>query len=832
MNLFKRGTVLLLLAGVCATTGFAQVTKRIYLIGNSVTDAINYDGFETMALSRGNTHIWGRSMTPGAPLEYLWHNAPSFSKDPFGPHTNALPNYTWDAITLQPFDRSIFGTNGDLAMANNFINEAKTKSPGVQFYIYSRWPRTPNSKAPNDASLTADVWEQCWQGTYSNSQPTETRQFFIDLVDTLRGANTDVNPICIIPVGDVFSALNEKMKNGNLSGLTKIWDVYSDGIHLNGIGAFIAATTFYATIYKQDPRGIPVPLQYGAINPAIADSIQKTVYEVVFFHPLSGASTDDLIPVSSVRLDSSQLQLSVLNSFALGYTIEPSDAVNKNVTWISENTNIAIVNTNGKITGLSAGTTNIIIRTADGGYTDTCEVTITGTIPGTTQSGVIAAWDFAGMSNVDSVTATYILPGIISDHSSCKITIGGGITKAGYVGNGIYGSNQTTIDLPASLAANEYFSIKIQPEYGKLLSIDTIEMKMVNQNNPRYFTLMSSINGFNTNSIIDSVRVSSWLTTRTIEIENHTNLPGEVEFRSYIYGYNNAYESIGFGNQSGNDIVIKGSLFSPSDNEAPSTPQNLAASLVRTESLYLSWSESSDNLVVWGYNIYQDGSRINNELVQETTFGVTGLTLGTSYSFHVTAVDFLGNESDPAVLNVMTNRRPIADISTDKLTGEAPLTVQFNSNESSDPDSEDFILGFNWDFGDGSAIDYSNSPQHTFESPGTYTISLRVMDNRELYSEPVTQEIVVTEPAPITSTQPSTSESGLVYPNPATTIVYLRPDVAATNPVIKVHSIAGKTVWTGKPTEGCLHIETLEKGLYVIEIKTHEGVYHQRLRKF
>lgn len=54
--------------------------------------------------------------------------------------------------------------------------------------------------------------------------------------------------------------------------------------------------------------------------------------------------------------------------------------------------------------------------------------------------------------------------------------------------------------------------------------------------------------------------------------------------------------------------------------------------------------------------------------------------------------------------------------------GEAPLQVQFVST------SEGKVLGYNWNFGDGFSTPERN-PQHTFMTPGLYTVSLTVMDS-------------------------------------------------------------------------------------------------------
>ncbi len=71
-------------------------------------------------------------------------------------------------------------------------------------------------------------------------------------------------------------------------------------------------------------------------------------------------------------------------SQSLSYTISPSNATNKNVTFSSSNKSIASVNAAGVVTGVGKGTCTITVTTidpkADENYTDTVDVTVT-TIP-------------------------------------------------------------------------------------------------------------------------------------------------------------------------------------------------------------------------------------------------------------------------------------------------------------------------------------------------------------------------------------------------------------------------------------------------------------------
>jgi len=124
--LFVAGTML------CAAAR-AEEPLRVYFIGNSVTDTINYKALSELATSRKHKIVWGRHMIPGAPLSWLWeHPNDGFKEEPFGYPTNALPNYQWDVISLQPFDRHLENKDGDIEMARKYIDLALPKSPDAQ----------------------------------------------------------------------------------------------------------------------------------------------------------------------------------------------------------------------------------------------------------------------------------------------------------------------------------------------------------------------------------------------------------------------------------------------------------------------------------------------------------------------------------------------------------------------------------------------------------------------------------------------------------------------------------------------------------------------------
>ncbi|CAL2077000.1 endonuclease [Tenacibaculum sp. 190524A05c] len=80
-----------------------------------------------------------------------------------------------------------------------------------------------------------------------------------------------------------------------------------------------------------------------------------------------------------------------------------------------------------------------------------------------------------------------------------------------------------------------------------------------------------------------------------------------------------------------------------SDTQAPSNPSALIASNITSTSVDLAWSASTDNVGVTGYTIYNGSTQIGTST--STSYNVTGLTAGTTYTFYVRAFDAAANTS-------------------------------------------------------------------------------------------------------------------------------------------------------------------------------------------
>lgn len=90
----------------------------------------------------------------------------------------------------------------------------------------------------------------------------------------------------------------------------------------------------------------------------------------------SCAVTVKAVPVTGVAITPSTATIQINGTTTLSYSVSPSDATDKTVSWSSDNTNVATVDANGKVTGVAEGTATITVTTTDGNKTATCLVTV------------------------------------------------------------------------------------------------------------------------------------------------------------------------------------------------------------------------------------------------------------------------------------------------------------------------------------------------------------------------------------------------------------------------------------------------------------------------
>ncbi len=100
------------------------------------------------------------------------------------------------------------------------------------------------------------------------------------------------------------------------------------------------------------------------------------------------------------------------------------------------------------------------------------------------------------------------------------------------------------------------------------------------------------------------------------------------------------------------------------DTQNPTAPTNLTAAEITNTSFKLSWTPSTDNVGIAGYDIFRDGVKINTSNITTTYYAVSELTQNTSYNMTVQARDTYGNTStisSPLVVTTANNSAPVLE---------------------------------------------------------------------------------------------------------------------------------------------------------------------------
>ena len=125
------------------------------------------------------------------------------------------------------------------------------------------------------------------------------------------------------------------------------------------------------------------------------------------------------------------------------------------------------------------------------------------------------------------------------------------------------------------------------------------------------------------------------------------------------------------------------------DTTPPTAPGNLTATGHTANSVSLSWSPSTDNVAVTGYQIRQAGTVVASTAA--STYTVTGLTPSTTYAFTVTARDAAGNISPASnSVTVTTDAAPNTNLARGKATSESSHTQTLGSSNAVDGDANSY----------------------------------------------------------------------------------------------------------------------------------------------
>ncbi len=225
-------------------------------------------------------------------------------------------------------------------------------------------------------------------------------------------------------------------------------------------------------------------------------------------------------------------------------------------------------------------------------------------------------------------------------------------------------------DLNASVAAaSQVFNYNFQRTSN---TSTTASLSFAAQTGATTVKIQQSTNGGTTWS--DSTTSASLNATSTSATVTGLTANTSYKFRLVVTG----------GNNEGNSAIVNEVMFV--DVTAPTVPANLTITEKTSTTIAFSWTASTDNVAVSGYDVYRGATLLGTTTA--TQYTASGLTADTSYSFTVRAKDAAGNVSAASsTLTVSTNPIITSHVHTITLDGNNDF---FNSNNPDKKKNETF----------------------------------------------------------------------------------------------------------------------------------------------
>ncbi|SFT14195.1 fibronectin type III domain-containing protein [Paenibacillus sp. BC26] len=238
------------------------------------------------------------------------------------------------------------------------------------------------------------------------------------------------------------------------------------------------------------------------------------------------------------------------------------------------------------------------------------------------------------------------------------------------------------------------------------------------------------------------------------------------------------------------------------DTQAPTAPTGLTSPSKTSTSVSLSWTASTDNVGVTGYDVY-NGSTLAGSTTGATTFTVSGLTASTAYTFTVKAKDAAGNASAASSgLNVTTNA------ASDTTAPSAPTGLSSPSKTSTSVSlswtaSTDNVGVTGYDIYNGSTLAGSTTGATTFTVSGltastAYTFTVKAKDAAGNASA-ASSGLNVTTNASSDTTAP-TAPTGLTSPSKTDTSVSLSWTASTDNVGVTGYNVYNGATLAGSTT--------------------------------
>ncbi|KAA5534803.1 T9SS type A sorting domain-containing protein [Taibaiella lutea] len=136
------------------------------------------------------------------------------------------------------------------------------------------------------------------------------------------------------------------------------------------------------------------------------------------------------------------------------------------------------------------------------------------------------------------------------------------------------------------------------------------------------------------------------------------------------------------------------------------------------------------------------------------------------------------------------------------------------------------VIGFDWDFGDGTLHSFSASPYHDYANAGDYIVKLRLSSTCGFTDDTLAAHIVGIHQINVSN------EELIAYPNPAKGIVTLLNKGNLKMQRVEVYNILGQVIYHSNADANDKHtldLSNVAAGSYTIEIYTDKGTVARKI---
>ena len=533
--------------------------------------------------------------------------------------------------------------------------------------------------------------------------PETTYQIVVEAVDTSDN-KAQANAVEVTTSKDTTAPTapgNVNVTEVTLTSAKITWTASTDNVKMAGYNLYYQGENAELTLINQDGvieeteytlTGLTPETTYQIVVEAVDEAgniARAQAVEVVTLEDTEAPDAPTNVKASEVTETSAKITwtASTDNIKVAGYNIYVDDVqVNRDLVTGTEYT----------LTDLKAGSTyKVVVEAVD-----------TSNNTQKSEAGTVKTVDTTSPSVPSEVTVGNIT------HNSAEVTWQESTDNVGVSGYNIYLNDKKVNGETVKELKYELTGLEADTEYRvKVEALD--EAGNTSVSDPISFTTKTAPDneaptapgGVAVSSITDNSAVVSWTaSTDNVGVagyniylnDNKINALPVTELQFQLTGlaaeteYQVRIEAVdGAGNTSSSgSISFATEALQTSDNEAPTVPSGVAVSGITESTAVVSWTESTDNVGVAGYNIYLNDNKVNALPITELKFQLTGLTAETEYQVKVEALDEAGNSSISNPVSFVTGVAPDREAPT-KPDGITISDITHNSavvmwNESTD----------------------------------------------------------------------------------------------------------------------------------------------------